>query len=1044
MNTNRAFFDLTEQPLVMACLLALILLVYMPTVLAGPEGRTRTFCSNIFYSETRACGGHLEPACTSGSACDAGINTYSGSPFPITINCPSPIADETISLGCYDNIPSCADCSGPGQVPCPVEAAAYCTVGCDEGLTSNPTTTLCEAPGTPGSPCGPGYPCGPGLSCDPTSFQCVAPAQAGESCANPFVSCADGLQCTLALECAHEPARLGETCDVTAPCGEGLFCQPGVPQRCHALRKPGEGCSIVNPCIEGASCEACLVDGCNAPLQCFWDANNGAISEQQCRTLYSPALHNGAKDIGGAMTYGGGNEAAAIVGESQEFGVAYGIYDDEYGCYTTLCGGINADISIEHFASVGLYLTFDDVGGSSFANVQEAQLPGNLLNFSTAQIYARDPGAIIPNPVLIGTADAFSVGIGPNILPFSAGSLLCETVLDPLDPDPGPGTTPGSGSESEYIPPPPFLTSMGYGSLDFDGSNDKLVLSDPVALSAFEMSDAMTLEAWIRPDQASQDLTVLSKEGEYQLGLLNGELAFSIANDSPGWFWTRTGYFPPIYLWTHIALVYGDIDGVSEQRVYVNGELAHRSAAYGLIGDRHPENREFHIGGRERYSATYSGLIDEVRVWSRVLSAEEIRAGLNQPPDTSDVQLVATWDFQESDGNTVYDAGTGGYDLALDGQGVDATPQRQAENRLQEGVALYFDGVDDHVAVLAEDALPGLEVEETLTLEAWVYPAGEGSGIYGGTIINKEGEYYLGRATDGRVTYALANSNPGWVTVTSNVIVPERRWSHLALVFDNGAGQVTLYLNGAPAETLVAEGSIGDAHPNSQQLRIGGRERDDNGGEGQRFHGAIDEARVWNIARSAAEISQSYTAMVNSDSAGLVGYWRFDEAGLNIAFDQTAGHGNGLLGSGRNWESPVRVNARALLGYPSTLIDPCAGSSATDSDGDGICDAVDNCPVIANGDQADANSDGTGDACTVTFTDADNDGVLLEDDQCPNTPALEPVDANGCSASQLSSTSSSSGGGGSLNPLLLLLMLLIASVAIFRPQKPQQNKLINY
>lgn len=44
----------------------------------------------------------------------------------------------------------------------------------------------------------------------------------------------------------------------------------------------------------------------------------------------------------------------------------------------------------------------------------------------------------------------------------------------------------------------------------------------------------------------------------------------------------------------------------------------------------------------------------------------------------------------------------------------------------------------------------------------------------------------------------------------------------------------------------------------------------------------------------------------------------------------------------------------------------------TDTDGDGVADCVDNCPAVANADQADADSDGNGDACDPP---ADEDGV---------------------------------------------------------------------
>jgi beta propeller repeat protein len=71
--------------------------------------------------------------------------------------------------------------------------------------------------------------------------------------------------------------------------------------------------------------------------------------------------------------------------------------------------------------------------------------------------------------------------------------------------------------------------------------------------------------------------------------------------------------------------------------------------------------------------------------------------------------------------------------------------------------------------------------------------------------------------------------------------------------------------------------------------------------------------------------------------------------------------------------------------YVSTLTfvppDPCAAQGG-DGDGDGACDAVDNCPSVVNPDQADADADGVGDACdncpgvsNPGQADADADGV---------------------------------------------------------------------
>ena len=423
------------SPFGVAVLLAsLVIGVAFPS---SAEARTRSFCGGVVK---RSCGGHLQPACTSGAACDAGFSSYSGKPFPITIDCPWPIADSKVSTGCYDQRPDCGECSASGQIPCPVEAEPWCTAGCDAGLEPDPIFGLCQVPG----------------SFEPPT------AGANESCVPGAIDCEDGLQCTLALVCSHEPAHEGETCDVTAPCSDGLYCQAGVPQVCRRMRTVGEGCSAFNPCADGLSCEACFTERCNAPFQCFPNANDGAITEQQCRTLYSPVIADGITGGDVAFTWAGGNGIGAVATESQAFGVAYG-QNGEFGCYTALCGGIFSDVGITGaFTSLGLYTEFDAVGGTSFVNTQNAQTPFKLLNFSTSQIFERFGDEFPPlTGDLIGTEDALGVGGGLNPSPFTAGSFYCETILDRVIVDPNENRPPPLALPPlEQIVNPDFETDL--------------------------------------------------------------------------------------------------------------------------------------------------------------------------------------------------------------------------------------------------------------------------------------------------------------------------------------------------------------------------------------------------------------------------------------------------------------------------------------------------------------------------------------------------------------------------------------------------------
>ena len=70
----------------------------------------------------------------------------------------------------------------------------------------------------------------------------------------------------------------------------------------------------------------------------------------------------------------------------------------------------------------------------------------------------------------------------------------------------------------------------------------------------------------------------------------------------------------------------------------------------------------------------------------------------------------------------------------------------------------------------------------------------------------------------------------------------------------------------------------------------------------------------------------------------------------------------------------------ALVVLPEGVYECTITNNDNDTDGDGVWDGTDNCPLLANPDQTDTDGDSLGDVCDG---DDDNDGILDGPDNCP-------------------------------------------------------------
>ncbi len=100
---------------------------------------------------------------------------------------------------------------------------------------------------------------------------------------------------------------------------------------------------------------------------------------------------------------------------------------------------------------------------------------------------------------------------------------------------------------------------------------------------------------------------------------------------------------------------------------------------------------------------------------------------------------------------------------------------------------------------------------------------------------------------------------------------------------------------------------------------------------------------------------------------------------VNLEIDPDSEFNDAIHPSTAGYEKMAKGNA-GWMAFEQIAVPPC---SNPDADGDGIPDAIDNCPTAANPNQENHDTDPLGDACD---DDDDNDGILDENDDCPLLP----------------------------------------------------------
>lgn len=345
-------------------------------------------------------------------------------------------------------------------------------------------------------------------------------------------------------------------------------------------------------------------------------------------------------------------------------------------------------------------------------------------------------------------------------------------------------------------------------SLSFDGTDDYVSTTQAISTTA------LTYSAWIKPTDIAGRHTILSNKRTL-LAIHDGTLQWWADTDT----FQSDGTIPvSAGSWYHVAVT--ETAG-NAYALYVNGVLA-GNGTMAAIDNGNPDT--LYIGRYNEGSWYFKGLIDDVRIYDRALSAEEISVL------AAEKSLVGYWKFDETNALQAPQDSSGlGYNGTNNGATIttDHAPTNFSNTR-----ALSFDGVDDFVS------LPIPAQTTPVTISLWAKP----------NTSDPVGMFDSAPA----VTYVMRNYSAGnvdWWGRTVTLGLTSGEWAHLTFVLTyDGTRHLAYYKNGV----FQAE-SDGDTDGTLAwtTFRLGNI----NGGAAGNYDGKLDDFRIYNRALSADEIA---------------------------------------------------------------------------------------------------------------------------------------------------------------------------------------------
>lgn len=326
-------------------------------------------------------------------------------------------------------------------------------------------------------------------------------------------------------------------------------------------------------------------------------------------------------------------------------------------------------------------------------------------------------------------------------------------------------------------------------------------------------------------------------------------------------------------IWHHVAVT----KSATEVKLYVDGALKKTFATTKPITYNH--SNVFIVGahGDEEPNYNLNGTLDEVRVWSFPRSDADINTyRATTLPATGLSGLTAYWQMEEGDGLTSADASpthahklnlVNGIEWTLGAPLADpaTTPPPPPPPPPSTNNAVVFNGSATSKATVNG----GTFNTQSLTVEVWAKVSGVASG--GGELVSNGNNYGLRIRPDGSLNFFTHNGSRVWKGYNlTGVNLKDNAWHQIVVTKD--LSNVKFYIDGVLKKTVTVTNSI--SYTLGNNFSVG---QHANGDPAFNLTGSVDEVRIWNVARTATQITNNKNIEITAPQTNLLGYWRFNE-----------------------------------------------------------------------------------------------------------------------------------------------------------------------